>query len=162
MWLYGAMGKTPKRLLHCKICKSSFHSYTETSRDHLSHRTHRTRSKRCREQQAILRRLHLENNGTYDLDFGVDEFEDLDNDSGEEIDGDDGISDGGCHPGDEENSSCAKEDEEVEENFEECNNDDTSEDYNEDGDDDASLANSEDSYDWKRKNTTIIWMIQKK
>ena len=94
VWLYEAMGKTPNRLLHCKICKSSFHSYTETSRDHLSHRTHRTRSKRCREQQAILRRLHLENNGTYDLDFVVDEFEDLDSDSGEEIDGDDVISAG--------------------------------------------------------------------
>jgi hypothetical protein len=43
--IFVAMGKFPKRELHCKICKSSFFSYKQFSKDSLSHRSHRNRAK---------------------------------------------------------------------------------------------------------------------
>ena len=70
------MGKTPKRNLRCRICKSSFPSYQEKSKagvDKQSHANHRSRNKRCKEVQERLKKQHLENGNYYDLDFDNDE-----------------------------------------------------------------------------------------
>jgi hypothetical protein len=69
------MGKTAKRNLRCRICKSSFPSYLEKSKagsDKRSHANHR-RHKKCKEMFERLKKQHLENGNDYDLDFDNDE-----------------------------------------------------------------------------------------
>jgi hypothetical protein len=155
------MGPTPKKLLPCEICKSSFPSYRSTCKDHLSHRTHRAKNERCRQEQARLRSLHLENNGNYDLNFDVASDEELSKEVEDDDDFDvDGRSDKDGSDGNheiiesakitEDMSESAKVDEDIS-GFEQLEADDIDDLNQEDEDDEHSMADSEDSYDRRRR-----------
>ena len=67
--IFVAMGKFPKRQLHCTICKSSFFSYKQFGKDSLSHRSHRSKNKNCLKEQRRLRKEQLEAGNADDLNF---------------------------------------------------------------------------------------------
>ena len=63
------MGRVAVRLMKCKICKTSYPSFSKELRSKLTQRTHRFKNKKCVEVQARLRKLHEEAGNIGDLVF---------------------------------------------------------------------------------------------
>ena len=154
-----SMGKTPKRSLICKICKSAFPSYKTNSSnrsDKVSHGNHRSRNKACKEIQARLRRQHVEAGNNYDLDF--ENEEEMGFDVVEEIEdfSEDNSNDGNDSVGtDDRNEDGSKADIVFHDN-DDRNNEFEDEDFvDENMKDDDSVHSSEDRYDELRRQEDI-------
>jgi hypothetical protein len=91
------MGRVPTKQHKCKFCKSSFFSYSEKTHVSLSHRSHRNNNKKCREEQAKLRRAHRDAGNMDEINFDNIVDSDIEIDSGgiednnDSIDSDDGL-----------------------------------------------------------------------